>query len=317
MVRYLRLPMVALMASSTLMANPQDEKLELHLAFDESTGTPQIQDTSGKHRNGQTNESKDADGTPSTQTVAVTPEGRYRLLTQGYLPNRPLEVTLLSRGGEEIPLTAGTDFEVVGGSIRLLRSGIPPNSRLRYTYYYENAPLVHEPGMQGDALGFDGINDWVDVQISEPIDFSAGLTISAWIRPDKRRSPIELLLKMDNGCGISFYENTLAFLYAGSFQSSDTKTDRVTFKNFTRPTGEWTHIAVVTNGSDVRLYVNGVETDVATSVLTGPAQNSPQLTSVRIGGGLSYNYKGLMDDLRVYSRALDAAEIAALASPAK
>lgn len=316
MVRYLRLPMVAFIASSSLMADPQ-EGLELHLTFDESAGTSEIHDTSGKNRHGQTNESKDADGTPLTQTVQVAPGGRYRFLTQGYLSTRPVEASLLTKGEGETPLAAGTDFEVVGGSIRLLRSDIPPNSRLRYTYYYENAPLAHEQGVHGNALGFDGVNDWVDVTLSEPIDLSSGLTISAWILPDKRRAPIELLFKMEGGCGISFYENTLAFLYSGAFQGSDPKGDRVNFKNFTRPTGEWTHIAIVTNGTDVRLYVNGKETDIASGVLIGPRQNAPQTTSIRIGGGMSYNYKGLIDDLRVYSRPLCAEEISTLASPAK
>jgi len=316
MVRYLRLPMVALMVSSTLMADPP-EGLELHLAFDEPTGTAQLQDTSGKNRPGLTNESKDSDGTASTQISAATPGGRYRLLIPGLLAHRPVEATLVTKDGEEIPLSAGTDFEITGGAIRLIRSDIPPGSKLRYTYYYENSALVHEPGMKGNALGFDGINDWVDVAMSEPLDFSSGLTISAWILPDKRRSPIEILLKIEGGLGISFYENTLAFLYAGSFKGSDSKSDRVNFKNFVRPTGEWTHIAIVTNGTDIRLYVNGVETDVFIGVLQGTARESDRPTAIRIGGGGSYNYKGMIDDLRIYSRALDATEIAALADPAK
>ncbi|GAT35220.1 concanavalin A-like lectin/glucanases superfamily protein [Terrimicrobium sacchariphilum] len=316
MVRYLRLPMVALLVSSSLMANPPGN-LELHLAFDEPSGTPQIQDTSGKNRNGRTNESTDGNGVPTTQTVQVSPGGRYRLLTQGYLSNRPMEVTLIPRGETGIPLSAGADFEVVGGAIRLLRQDIPANSKLSYTYYYENAPLPHQPGIEGNALEFDGINDWIDIQWNEPLDLSAGLTISAWINPEKRRSPIELLFKIEDGAGLSFYENTLAFLFAGSFRGSDPKSDRVSFKNFTRPVGEWTHIAVVTNGSDIRLYVNGVEVDSALGVLQGASPTPPQSTSIRIGGGMSYNYKGLLDDLRIYSTALDPAEIAALAKPAK
>lgn len=316
MVRYFHLPMVAFIASSTLMANPQ-EGLELHLTFDEPIGTAEIHDASGKNRHGQTNESKDANGTPLTQTAPISPGGRLRFLTQGFLPNRPVEASLVTRGEGETPLAAGTDFEVVGGGIRLLRSDIPPNSRLRYTYYYENAPLAHEPGVHGNALGFDGVNDWVDISLGEPFDLTSGLTFAAWLLPDKRKSPIELVFKMEGGYGISFYENTLAFLYSGAFQGSDPKADRVNFKNFTRPVGEWTHIAIVTNGTDVRLYVNGKETDVASGVLMGAKQDAPKSASIRIGGGMSYNYRGLIDDLRVYNRPLNPEEISALADPAK
>ena len=38
-------------------------------------------------------------------------------------------------------------------------------------------------GRFGSALSFDGINDWVTVPDSNPLDLATGMTIEAWIRP--------------------------------------------------------------------------------------------------------------------------------------
>jgi hypothetical protein len=84
--------------------------------------------------------------------------------------------------------------------------------------------------------------------------------------------------------------------------------------------GQWHHIAVVFDSdsdpdtSDLTLYVDGVAESV--SYLGLRAINTAAETDVYLGsrlGGASYLFSGLMDDVRIYSRALTAAEIAAMA----
>ena len=80
-------------------------------------------------------------------------------------------------------------------------------------------------------------------------------------------------------------------------------------------TGQWVHIAAVlpegaTNAADVLLYVNGVlETGGA---VTAGAINTGVSAAMRIGADeASHYFTGLIDDVRVYNRALTAEEIAA------
>ena len=63
------------------------------------------------------------------------------------------------------------------------------------------------------------------------------------------------------------------------------------------------------DGLDLRLYVNG--TQVASSALTGTAVASA--SPLRIGGNSVWSewFAGLIDEVRVYNRALTPAEIAA------
>ena len=73
------------------------------------------------------------------------------------------------------------------------------------------------------------------------------------------------------------------------------------------PVGAWTHVALTYNGSQLRLYVNGVQ--VASGAASGAIQSST--SPLWIGGNQPYGeyFKGLIDDVRVYNRALTPAEI--------
>ena len=72
------------------------------------------------------------------------------------------------------------------------------------------------------------------------------------------------------------------------------------------PVGSWTHVALTYDGSQLLLYVNGVQ--VASRAASGAIQSS---TSPLWIGGNQYgeNFTGLIDDVRVYNRALTPAEI--------
>jgi Concanavalin A-like lectin/glucanases superfamily len=73
-------------------------------------------------------------------------------------------------------------------------------------------------------------------------------------------------------------------------------------------TGVWTHIAATYDGANLRFYVNGAL--VATKAQTGAM--APSTGPLWIGNNTVYNepYSGLIDEVRVYNRALSATEIA-------
>jgi fibronectin type 3 domain-containing protein len=74
-------------------------------------------------------------------------------------------------------------------------------------------------------------------------------------------------------------------------------------------TGVWSHVAVTWNGTIMRLYVNG--TEVATLGRTGTLQATT--TPLRIGGNTYAGefFAGRIDEVRIYNRALSAAEVTA------
>jgi hypothetical protein len=79
-------------------------------------------------------------------------------------------------------------------------------------------------------------------------------------------------------------------------------------------TGVWTHMALVYDGSAVTIYKDGEA--VGSTVIQGPISSNPAV-SAWIGGNppsaTSKPFDGVLDDVRVYERALSPAEIWQLA----
>lgn len=73
------------------------------------------------------------------------------------------------------------------------------------------------------------------------------------------------------------------------------------------PLNAWTHLAFTYDGITERLFVNGVQ--VSSKARTGPVQTSTG--PLRIGGDSIWGeyFLGLIDEVRVYNRALSATEI--------
>jgi hypothetical protein len=73
------------------------------------------------------------------------------------------------------------------------------------------------------------------------------------------------------------------------------------------PLNAWTHLAAVYGGGSLRLYVNGALASTLALSASMPASASP----LRIGGNAVWPewFAGLIDELRVYNRALTQPEI--------
>ena len=73
------------------------------------------------------------------------------------------------------------------------------------------------------------------------------------------------------------------------------------------PLNTWSHLAATYDGAILRLYVNGAQ--VSSQARTGPIVTSSG--ALRIGGDTVWGeyFRGVIDEVRVYSRALTPAEI--------
>jgi hypothetical protein len=69
----------------------------------------------------------------------------------------------------------------------------------------------------------------------------------------------------------------------------------------------WTHLAVTYDGSSMRFYTNGVLVRTTSNVTPIKASTG----NLRIGGNSVWGefFSGLIDDVRIYNRALTATEI--------
>jgi hypothetical protein len=98
------------------------------------------------------------------------------------------------------------------------------------------------------------------------------------------------------------------------------KNNSVGTTNGAFPVGVWKHVAAVRNNGTLSIYINGVLNASATEGTTAPVYSFPARIGTMFFNGMAppqYNgLNGKMDELRIYNRALSAAEILVLSSTA-
>lgn len=168
-------------------------------------------------------------------------------------------------------------------------------------------------GMLGRALHFDGLNDYIDIDL-EGAEVDT-LTFSAWFKsPDPSSVPDDDTAQRFLSQPRSSTETRMALgLNRGKIAVSwfdGTYNVREGTTNLSA--GAWYHAAVTYDGSNVRLYLDGIQDGPVfpeSSMVSGSYDNfviAQDIEGLRL-------FEGMLDDVRVYSHSLSAEEIADLA----
>lgn len=161
-------------------------------------------------------------------------------------------------------------------------------------------------GKYGAALAFNGVNSLVTVADAADLDLTTGMTLEAWIWPATVSNWQSAILKeQPGGLVYALYANEA--VPHPSVTLSVGGLDRNTPGAAPLALTVWTHLAATYDGLAAKLYVNGVL--VATTPVTGAIAASTG--ALRIGGNAVWGeyVNGVMDEVRIYNRALSAAEI--------
>ncbi len=174
------------------------------------------------------------------------------------------------------------------------------------------------PGVAGTGLRFDGVDDHVSFNKLSGIPSGQNFTFSIFVKPEESgryqqifwegqsRTTLGLWLTSDN-C-ISLYSRAENELNAKSISPV--------------ATGEWSHVAVTISDlgtqREVKFFIDGQLTN--TQLVSGELFQAPTRAFLGAFGRtnnegqyfLSSFFKGELDDLRIYNRALTEAEIAML-----
>jgi PKD repeat protein len=163
-------------------------------------------------------------------------------------------------------------------------------------------------GRFGKAASFDGVNDLVSIADAATLDLTSGMTIEAWVNPTVLSGWRTVALKgMPGGLVYALYAHDGAPRPAGTVNTGTA--DMSAMGSTALPLSTWTHLAVTFGGGTLRLYVNGVQ--VGTRTISGTIRTSGD--ALTIGGNTVWAewFRGLIDEVRIYNRALTQAEIQA------
>jgi hypothetical protein len=163
----------------------------------------------------------------------------------------------------------------------------------------------------GNALDFDGVNDVVTIANGFDLSASDQMTIETWVYFDTDFTPIRTIAwQGTNGLPdwiIRVGNNSVNHLNFGVQTTTGWAENQVvvTPANFTNA---WNHIAMVYNGTNVLLYLNG-------SLIASPAKtgnmNFTSGATVSLGNAVPGGqiFDGKIDEVRVWSVARSAQEI--------
>ncbi len=185
-----------------------------------------------------------------------------------------------------------------------------------------SSPGIDDPiwtsGKFGGALDFDGANDYVDVGTMDVP--SGAMTIAAWFKADSVSGcGPRLISKATSDTSDSTHWWMLSFC-----------SDKLRFRLKTDPsgfttvliapsgdlsTGVWTHAAATYDGATMKIYKDGVLVGSAPKTGTVSIDSSVKVNIGRNPDSI-YHFNGIIDDVRVYNRALSQEEILNLISPA-
>jgi hypothetical protein len=167
-------------------------------------------------------------------------------------------------------------------------------------------PLWTASGKQGSALTYDGSNDYVTIPDAASLDLTTGMTVEAWVRPTAGgRAWRQAVLKETSG-GLAY--GLYAFDDAGLPDGYlSTGSEFGVPGPSALPLNAWSHIATTYDGTALRLYVNGKLAGQRS--LTGSMTTSSR--PLKIGGNAVWGefFKGQIDSVKVYDRALSGTEL--------
>lgn len=118
------------------------------------------------------------------------------------------------------------------------------------------------PGLLGAALVFDGSDDYVVVPDSLDLRVEV-FTITAWIRVDATPSSDAIILEKwqnDRGYRLVVKNGAVRFIVSGGVDAQHSVQ-----APFSLVRNVWTTVSVTYNGSDLRLYLDGLPADQATT----------------------------------------------------
>ena len=166
----------------------------------------------------------------------------------------------------------------------------------------------------------------VVVPDDDDLNPTAAITVEAWVKPDtlKRETTFEIINKAsDRGPGYRLFVSWASLHFrSGQGMGKPYWGVRASFANTPMTWGIWQHVAATYDGKVYRLYLDGIEVASGGTLCRGKRDTVPldgaahpltvnrnALTIGSFSKGYAYVFKGVIDEVRIYSRAKTAAEI--------
>lgn len=193
---------------------------------------------------------------------------------------------------------------------------IDDRSTIDHSKYGNNGEMKGEPehvkGKFGKALKFNGKDEFVEIPHHETLNVDKNVTIMAWINTERHTGPDNarwqgIMAKGNNPRSYSFWTeaNSKCLHFSvgppnggGSICKGEIKLN------------EWQHVVAQMDSGIHRYWINGRKVgDIGNKPdPPGAADTSPVVIGTAGGGNIRY-FLGMIDEVRIWNRALSEAEV--------
>jgi hypothetical protein len=166
----------------------------------------------------------------------------------------------------------------------------------------------------GQALSFDGVDDYVQVADHSSLDITNELTIASWVNPDSYDGTILAKRDFSGGERTNYHSWVDASGYIDFEFNYNNSAKGAATSVATIPTNSWSHVAITYDQQNIKIYINGVlnKTEQETDDLT-PNNNVLSIGRViRESNSNFQEFDGNLDEVSIWNEAITAAEITAL-----
>ena len=187
-----------------------------------------------------------------------------------------------------------------------------------------NGAAFFNSGKVDQAFLLDGIDDHVRVEDSASLDITDQLSIEGWIYPTAFTVRYSLILskwdavgveQRSYGMGLDSTNNKVYFRVSPDGREWGVRVGTV-YASSAIPLFQWTHVAGTYDGQSMRIYVDGeLSNQVAhdQGIYSGSCDVGLGAGVCGVGyGDFRYPFKGLLDEISIYDRALTTSEIQAI-----
>ncbi|WP_420457436.1 LamG-like jellyroll fold domain-containing protein [Rubrivirga sp.] len=256
----------------------------------------------------------DGDALSYTWTVTAGAVGGSGATTTFAAPDAPQAVTATCTATDPAGATTTVSRLLVVGRL-ILDLGLDGGADDATVFDHDGTvsgavPATGHDGVPGHALAFDGVDDVVTIPSAETLTPTREVSVSVWLRPSSL--PEREMFVVSHGSWQNRWK--LSLTPEARPRWTVNTTARIVDLDAPSPVAEgtFTHLVGTYDGARMRLYVDGaLAADVAQD---GPIRSTdlPLLVGQMLPGQADFNFPGVLDDVRVYNKALTADEVMAL-----
>jgi len=171
--------------------------------------------------------------------------------------------------------------------------------------------MVFVPGRVGNAVSFDGVDDFVEIGDRPTLNFhgTQPFTIEAWVRPAVANHAGVIVGRFNGGVAGNYHFGfTGGRLYLHREVSPFTKV-----RTTVLTVNIWHHVVGTYDGSHMRLFINGSSDAVPVASGSVPNVSIRVLIGARLQNNVpAFFFNGLIHEVRIHNRVLTEAEIRAI-----